>query len=155
MAQALFGSPDILLLDEPTNHLDFDAITWLEEFLLDFENTVITVSHDRHFLNQVCTHMADMDYGKLTVYPGNYDNYMEASTMSRAQKLKDNAEKKLAEYKKIIDNATFESPHQYPDGIKYVIINGEFAVDNYEFMKIKKTDTINLFFNIKYLKKQH
>ena len=73
LAQALFGNPDILLLDEPTNHLDLDAIAWLEEFLIGFENTVIVVSHDRYFLNKVCTHTADIDYGKIQLYAGNYD----------------------------------------------------------------------------------
>ena len=73
LAQALFGNPDILLLDEPTNHLDLDAIAWLEEFLINFENTVIVVSHDRYFLNKVCTHTADIDYGKIQLYAGNYE----------------------------------------------------------------------------------
>ena len=73
LAQALFGNPDILLLDEPTNHLDIHAIKWLEEFLMNFENTVIVVSHDRHFLNKVCTNIADIDYGKITMFVGNYD----------------------------------------------------------------------------------
>ena len=72
LAQALFGNPDILLLDEPTNHLDLDAIAWLEEFLINFENTVIVVSHDRYFLNKVCTQIADIDYGKIQLYAGNY-----------------------------------------------------------------------------------
>jgi ATPase subunit of ABC transporter with duplicated ATPase domains len=73
LAQALFGNPDILLLDEPTNGLDLESISWLEEFLIDFPNTVIVVSHDRHFLNSVCTHIADIDFGKITLYSGNYD----------------------------------------------------------------------------------
>ena len=73
LARALFGNPDILLLDEPTNHLDLDAIGWLEEFLINFENTVIVVSHDRYFLNKVCTNIADIDYGKIQLYAGNYD----------------------------------------------------------------------------------
>ncbi|MBP8018037.1 MAG: ATP-binding cassette domain-containing protein, partial [Acetatifactor sp.] len=73
LAKALFGNPDILLLDEPTNHLDLDAIAWLEDFLIDFENTVIVVSHDRYFLNKVCTQIADIDYGKIQLYAGNYD----------------------------------------------------------------------------------
>ena len=73
LAQALFGNPDILLLDEPTNHLDLPAIEWLEEFLINFDNTVIVVSHDRYFLNKVCTHTADIDYGKIQLYAGNYD----------------------------------------------------------------------------------
>ena len=81
LAQALFGNPDILLLDEPTNHLDLDAISWLEEFLINFENTVIVVSHDRYFLNKVCTNIADMDYGKIQLYAGNYDFWYESSQL--------------------------------------------------------------------------
>ena len=79
LAQALFGHPDILLLDEPTNHLDVDAIHWLEDFLMDFAGTVIVVSHDRHFLNNVCTHIVDIDYGKVQVYVGNYEFWYERS----------------------------------------------------------------------------
>ena len=78
LAQALFGNPDILLLDEPTNHLDLDAIAWLEEFLINFENTVIVVSHDRYFLNKVCTQIADIDYAKIQLYAGNYDFWYES-----------------------------------------------------------------------------
>jgi len=85
LAQALFGNPDILLLDEPTNHLDISAITWLENFLYNFENTVIVVSHDRHFLNKVCTHIADIDYGKIQLYTGNYDFWYESSQLALAQ----------------------------------------------------------------------
>jgi ATPase subunit of ABC transporter with duplicated ATPase domains len=94
LAQALFANPDILLLDEPTNNLDINTIRWLEDILNSRDCTMIIISHDRHFLNQVCTHTADMDYGKLTVYPGNYDDFMEASTMARAQQAKDNAKAK-------------------------------------------------------------
>lgn len=83
LAQALFGRPDVLLLDEPTNHLDIYAIRWLEEFLFDFENTVIVISHDRHFLNKVCSHIADIDYGKVTTYTGNYDFWREASELKQ------------------------------------------------------------------------
>ncbi|MCM3615969.1 ATP-binding cassette domain-containing protein [Sutcliffiella horikoshii] len=82
LAQALFGKPDVLLLDEPTNHLDIKAIQWLEEFLINFENTVIVVSHDRHFLNKVCTHIADLDYGKIQIYVGNYDFWYESSQLA-------------------------------------------------------------------------
>ncbi|MED2729891.1 ATP-binding cassette domain-containing protein, partial [Bacillus thuringiensis] len=82
LAQALFGKPDILLLDEPTNHLDLKAIQWLENFLMNFENTVIVVSHDRHFLNKVCTHMADLDFGKIQLYVGNYDFWYESSQLA-------------------------------------------------------------------------
>lgn len=88
LAQALFGNPDILLLDEPTNHLDLHAIKWLENFLMDFENTVIVVSHDRHFLNKICTNIADIDYGKITMYVGNYDFWYSYTQMTQRQ-LKD------------------------------------------------------------------
>ncbi|WP_420976890.1 ABC-F family ATP-binding cassette domain-containing protein [Bacillus vallismortis] len=95
LAQALFGKPDVLLLDEPTNHLDLQAIQWLEEFLINFENTVIVVSHDRHFLNKVCTHIADLDFNKIQVYVGNYDFWYESSQL--ALKLSQEANKKKEE----------------------------------------------------------
>ncbi len=94
LAQALFGDPDILLLDEPTNNLDINTIRWLEDVLNQRSSTMIIISHDRHFLNSVCTHMADLDYGELRVYPGNYDQYMTASTMVRERLYADNAKKK-------------------------------------------------------------
>jgi len=94
LAQALFANPDILLLDEPTNNLDINTIRWLEDVLNNRNSTMIIISHDRHFLNQVCTHTCDMDYQTLKVYPGNYDDYMEASTAARAQQAKDNAKAK-------------------------------------------------------------
>ncbi|WP_448564454.1 ABC-F family ATPase [Thalassotalea ganghwensis] len=94
LAQALFSDPDILLLDEPTNNLDIHTIQWLEETLNDRDSTMIIISHDRHFLNSVCTHMADLDYGELRVYPGNYDEYMLAATQARARLISDNAKKK-------------------------------------------------------------
>ncbi|WP_077338452.1 ABC-F family ATPase [Pseudocolwellia agarivorans] len=94
LAQALFSDPDILLLDEPTNNLDIHTIQWLEETLNERDSTMIIISHDRHFLNSVCTHMADLDYGELNVFPGNYDEYMLASTQARAQLIADNAKKK-------------------------------------------------------------
>ena len=94
LAQALFSNPDILLLDEPTNNLDINTIRWLEDVLNERNSTMIIISHDRHFLNQVCTHMADMDYGTLKVYPGNYDDYMMASSQARAQQLAVNAKAK-------------------------------------------------------------
>jgi len=95
LAQALFGNPDILLLDEPTNHLDFEAIAWLENFLINYDNTVITVSHDRHFLNNVCTHMVDIDYFQAKMYTGNYDFWMESSQL--VQKLMADKNKKKEE----------------------------------------------------------
>ncbi len=94
LAQALFSNPDILLLDEPTNNLDIDTIRWLENVLNERNSTMIIISHDRHFLNQVCTHMADMDYGTLKIYPGNYDDYMLASSQARAQQMAANAKAK-------------------------------------------------------------
>jgi ATPase subunit of ABC transporter with duplicated ATPase domains len=94
LAQALFSNPDILLLDEPTNNLDINTIRWLEDVLNERNSTMIIISHDRHFLNQVCTHMADMDYGTLKIYPGNYDDYMLASSQARAQVLAANAKAK-------------------------------------------------------------
>ena len=103
LAQALFGNPDILLLDEPTNHLDLNAIEWLEEFLINFENTVIVVSHDRYFLNKVCTHTADIDYGKIQLYAGNYDFWYESSQllikqMKEANRKKEEKIKELQEF---------------------------------------------------------
>ena len=103
LAQSLFGNPDILLLDEPTNHLDLDAIAWLEEFLINFENTVIVVSHDRYFLNKVCTHIADIDYGKIQLYAGNYDFWYESSQllirqMKEANKKKEEKIKELQDF---------------------------------------------------------
>lgn len=103
LARALFGNPDILLLDEPTNHLDLDAIAWLEEFLINFENTVIVVSHDRYFLNKVCTQIADIDYGKIQLYAGNYDFWFESSQlivkqMKEANKKKEEKIKELQEF---------------------------------------------------------
>ncbi len=104
LAQALFGNPDILLLDEPTNHLDLKAIKWLEDFLMDFENTVIVVSHDRHFLNKICTHIADIDYGKITMFVGNYDFWYGYTQMTQRQ-LKDQnkrIEQKMKELQEFI-----------------------------------------------------
>ena len=103
LAKALFGNPDILLLDEPTNHLDLDAIAWLEEFLINFNNTVIVVSHDRYFLNKVCTHIADIDYAKIQLYSGNYDFWYESSQlmikqMKEANKKKEEKIKELQEF---------------------------------------------------------
>jgi ATPase subunit of ABC transporter with duplicated ATPase domains len=94
LAQALFSNPEVLLLDEPTNNLDINTIRWLEAILQQSKSTIIIISHDRHFLNEVCTHIADLDYGELRVYPGNYDDYMTASTAAREKLLSDNAKKK-------------------------------------------------------------
>ncbi|MGI6499584.1 MAG: ABC-F family ATP-binding cassette domain-containing protein [Anaerostipes sp.] len=102
LAQALFGNPDILLLDEPTNHLDLEAIEWLEDFLIDFENTVIVVSHDRYFLNKVCTHIADIDYAKIQLFTGNYDFWYESSQLISKQ-MKDSNKKKEDKMKELQD----------------------------------------------------
>lgn len=104
LAQALFGNPDILLLDEPTNHLDLESITWLEDFLFKFNNTVIVVSHDRHFLNKVCTHVADIDFGKIQLFVGNYDFWYMSSQLANRQKKDDKKKKedKIAELKSFI-----------------------------------------------------
>lgn len=104
LAQALFGQPDVLLLDEPTNHLDIKAIKWLEEFLINFENTVIVVSHDRHFLNKVCTHIADLDFGKIKLYVGNYDFWYESSQLAQKLMADQNAKKeeKIKELKEFV-----------------------------------------------------
>ena len=100
LAQALFGNPDILLLDEPTNDLDLKSIAWLEEFLINFENTVIVVSHDRYFLNKVCTNIADVDYGKIKIYPGNYDFWYESSQLIQKQ-MRDQNKKKEEKIKEL------------------------------------------------------
>jgi ATPase subunit of ABC transporter with duplicated ATPase domains len=104
LAQALFGNPDILLLDEPTNHLDITSIGWLEDFLDKFKNTVIVISHDRHFLNQVCTHIADIDYGKIQMYTGNYDFWLESSQLAlkQAKEANKKTEAKIAELQEFI-----------------------------------------------------
>ena len=104
LAQALFGKPDVLLLDEPTNHLDLKAIQWLENFLLHFENTVIVVSHDRHFLNNVCTHIADLDFGKIQIHAGNYDFWYETSQLAAkmAQEQNKKKEEKIKELQNFI-----------------------------------------------------
>lgn len=113
LAQALFGNPDILLLDEPTNHLDLDAISWLEEFLINFENTVIVVSHDRYFLNKVCTNIADIDYGKIQLYAGNYDFWYESSQLLVKQ-MKE-ANKKKRRRSRSCRNSSPVSPRMLPN----------------------------------------
>ena len=109
LAQALFGNPDILLLDEPTNHLDLPAIEWLEEFLINFDNTVIVVSHDRYFLNKVCTHTADIDYGKIQLYAGNYDFWFESSQLLIKQ-MKEANKKKEEKIKELQETCSGKNP---------------------------------------------
>ncbi len=120
LAKALFGNPDILLLDEPTNHLDLDAIAWLEEFLINFDNTVIVVSHDRYFLNKVCTHIADIDYGKIQLYAGNYDFWYESSQLLIKQ-MKEANKKKEEKSRSCrtsfpVSPPTLPSPSRLPPG---------------------------------------
>ena len=106
LAQSLFGNPDVLLLDEPTNDLDLKSIEWLQEFLINFENTVIVVSHDRYFLNKVCTHIADVDFGKIKIYPGNYDFWYESSQLALKQAKEQNKKKeeKIKELKNLLQD---------------------------------------------------
>ena len=125
LAKALFGNPDILLLDEPTNHLDLDAIAWLEEFLINFENTVIVVSHDRYFLNKVCTQIADIDYGKIQLYAGNYDFWYESSQllvkqMKEANKKKEEKIKELQEFiSRFSANASKSKQATSPESVRW------------------------------------
>ena len=104
LAQALFGNPDVLVMDEPTNDLDYETITWLENFLANYENTVIVVSHDRHFLDSVCTHIADIDFGKINLYSGNYTFWYESSQLAARQRAQQNkkAEDKAKELQEFI-----------------------------------------------------
>ncbi|GIP63763.1 ABC transporter ATP-binding protein [Virgibacillus pantothenticus] len=165
LAQALFGNPDILLLDEPTNGLDIHAIQWLEEFLIHFENTVIVVSHDRHFLNKVCTHIADVDYGKIEIYIGNYDFWYESSQLAtrmaqEANKKKEEKIKELQSFiarfsanaskskqatsrKKLLDNITLDdikpSSRKYP----YIAFTPEREIGNDLLSVQGLTKTIN------------
>ena len=176
LAQALFGSPDILLLDEPTNHLDIHAIQWLEEFLINFENTVIVVSHDRHFLNKVCTHIADVDFGKIELYVGNYDFWYESSQLAlrmsqdqnkkKEEKIKDlqefiarfsaNASKsrQATSRKKMLENITLDdikpSSRRYP----YVAFKPEREVGN-DLLRVegltKTIDGVKVLDNISFI----
>lgn len=176
LAQALFGSPDILLLDEPTNHLDIHAIQWLEEFLINFENTVIVVSHDRHFLNKVCTHIADVDFGKIELYVGNYDFWYESSQLAlrmsqdqnkkKEEKMKDlqdfiarfsaNASKsrQATSRKKMLENITLDdikpSSRRYP----YVAFKPEREVGN-DLLRVegltKTIDGVKVLDNISFI----
>ena len=108
LAQALFGNPDILLMDEPTNDLDVETISWLENFLADFENTVIVISHDRHFLDAVCTKICDIDYGKISTYTGNYSFWYQASQLALRQKADQNKKNAEADIKQFDLNYDFE-----------------------------------------------
>lgn len=180
LAQALFGTPDILLLDEPTNHLDIQAIQWLEEFLINFENTVIVVSHDRHFLNKVCTHIADVDYGKIELYVGNYDFWYESSQLAlqmaqdqnkkKEEKIKElqnfiarfsanaSKSKQATSRKKMLDNITLDdikpSSRRYP----YVAFKPEREIGN-DLLKVenlsKTVDGVKILDNVSFTLNRH
>lgn len=149
LAQALFANPDVLLLDEPTNNLDINTIRWLENILNARNSTMIIISHDRHFLNSVCTHMADLDYGELRIYPGNYDEYMMASTQAREQLLSDNAKKKaqIAELKTFVSrfSANASKAKQATSRAK--------QIDKIELAEVKPSSRVNPFIRFEQEKK--
>ncbi|NPU91081.1 MAG: ABC-F family ATPase [Gammaproteobacteria bacterium] len=151
LAQALFSDPDILLLDEPTNHLDINTIRWLEDILKDRTSTMIIISHDRHFLNSVCTHMADLDYGEIKVYPGNYDAFMTVSTMAREQMQADN-EKKLA---KIAELQTFVSRFSANASKAKQATSRAKQIDKIELTEIKPSSRVSPFIRFDQNKKLH
>ncbi|RLT96944.1 ABC-F family ATPase [Ketobacter sp.] len=151
LAQALFSDPDILLLDEPTNHLDINTIRWLEELLKQRTSTMIIISHDRHFLNSVCTHMADLDYGELKIYPGNYDDFMTAITMAREQMQSDN-EKKLA---KIAELQTFVSRFSANASKAKQATSRAKQIEKIELTEIKPSSRVSPFIRFDQAKKLH
>ncbi|MCU4674249.1 ABC-F family ATPase [Catenovulum sp. 2E275] len=141
LAQALFSDPDILLLDEPTNNLDIDTIRWLEDTLNARKSTMIIISHDRHFLNSVCTHMADLDYGELRVYPGNYDEYMTAATQARERLLSDNAKKKA----QIAELQTFVSRFSANASKAKQATSRAKQIEKIELAEVKASSRVNPF----------
>jgi len=151
LAQALFSDPDILLLDEPTNNLDINTIRWLEGVLNERNSTMIIISHDRHFLNAVCTHMADLDYGELRVYPGNYDEYMVASTQARERVLSENAKKKaqVAELKSFVSrfSANASKARQATSRAR--------RIEKIELVEVKPSSRVNPFIRFEQAKKLH
>jgi ATPase subunit of ABC transporter with duplicated ATPase domains len=151
LAQALFADPDILLLDEPTNHLDINTIRWLEGVLEERKSTMIIISHDRHFLNSVCTHMADLDYGELRLYPGNYDDYMTASTQSREQLLAENAKKS----KQIADLQTFVSRFSANASKARQATSRKRQLEKIELTEVKPSSRVSPFIRFDQDKKMH
>lgn len=149
LAQALFADPEILLLDEPTNNLDINTIRWLEGVLNDRKSTMIIISHDRHFLNEVCTHMADLDYGELRVYPGNYDDYMFASTQVREQLLADNAKKKA----QINELKSFVSRFSANASKAKQATSRQKKIDKIELSEVKPSSRVNPFIRFEQDKK--
>lgn len=149
LAQALFADPDILLLDEPTNNLDINTIRWLENVLNERKSTMVIISHDRHFLNSVCTHMADIDYGELRVYPGNYDEYMVASTQSRERLLSDNAKKQA----QINELKTFVSRFSANASKAKQATSRAKLIDKIELTEVKPSSRVNPFIRFEQDKK--
>lgn len=151
LVQALFSDPDILLLDEPTNNLDIDSIRWLEDMLSDIKSTMVIISHDRHFLNSVCTHMADIDYGELRVYPGNYDDFMTASTQIREKMMSENAKKsaQIAELQQFVSrfSANASKARQATSRAK--------QIEKIELAEIKPSSRVSPFIRFNQDKKLH
>ncbi len=151
LAQALFSDPDVLLLDEPTNHLDINTIRWLETILTARNSTMIIISHDRHFLNSVCTHMADLDYGELRLFPGNYDEYMTAATQSREQLLSDNAKKKA----QIAELQTFVSRFSANASKAKQATSRAKQIDKIQLAEVKPSSRVSPFIRFEQAKKLH
>ncbi|MFJ1572614.1 ABC-F family ATPase [Pseudomonas sp. NPDC088322] len=151
LAQALFSDPDVLLLDEPTNHLDINTIRWLETVLTARNSTMIIISHDRHFLNSVCTHMADLDYGELRLFPGNYDEYMTAATQSREQLLSDNAKKKA----QIAELQTFVSRFSANASKAKQATSRAKQIDKIQLAEVKPSSRVSPFIRFEQNKKLH
>ncbi|MBS7660676.1 ABC-F family ATPase [Pseudomonas lalucatii] len=151
LAQALFSDPDVLLLDEPTNHLDINTIRWLENILTARNSTMIIISHDRHFLNSVCTHMADLDYGELRLFPGNYDEYMTAATQSREQLLSDNAKKKA----QIAELQTFVSRFSANASKAKQATSRAKQIDKIQLAEVKPSSRVSPFIRFEQTKKLH
>jgi ATPase subunit of ABC transporter with duplicated ATPase domains len=151
LAQALFSDPDVLLLDEPTNHLDINTIRWLENILTTRNSTMIIISHDRHFLNSVCTHMADLDYGELRLFPGNYDEYMTAATQSREQLLSDNAKKKA----QIAELQTFVSRFSANASKAKQATSRARQIDKITLAEVKPSSRVSPFIRFDQQKKLH
>ncbi|MEP4548380.1 MAG: ABC-F family ATPase [Saccharospirillum sp.] len=151
LAQALFSDPDVLLLDEPTNHLDINTIRWLESILVARNSTMIIISHDRHFLNSVCTHMADLDYGELRLFPGNYDEYMTAATQSREQLLSDNAKKKA----QIAELQTFVSRFSANASKAKQATSRAKQIDKIQLAEVKPSSRVSPFIRFDQEKKLH
>ena len=151
LAQALFSDPDVLLLDEPTNHLDINTIRWLENILTARNSTMVIISHDRHFLNSVCTHMADLDYGELRVFPGNYDEYMTAATQAREQLLSDNAKKKA----QIAELQTFVSRFSANASKAKQATSRAKQIDKIQLAEVKPSSRVSPFIRFEQTKKLH